>query len=100
MLEFDAKQSARTEANYQTPEMVAQRRATRELLALRLGERVLDIGSGPGFLAAEMAEEIGPDGRVAGVDVSEPMLTLARRRGTGIDYAVGDALAIPHPDGS
>jgi arsenite methyltransferase len=100
MLEFDDRQSARTEAAYQTRDIVAQRRATRELLALEPGERVLDIGAGPGFLAAEMAEEVGPDGSVDGVDVSESMLALARRRGTAVRYAVADALSLPFGDGA
>jgi arsenite methyltransferase len=95
MIEFDERTSARTEATYQTPDVVQQRRATRELLALQPGERVLDIGSGPGFLAAEMAAEVGSGGRVDGVDVSEAMLALARRRGADVHYASGDALSLP-----
>jgi SAM-dependent methyltransferase len=98
MLEFDAQTSARTEANYRTPEMVAQRRATREMLALRPGEAVLDVGVGPGFLAAEMAEEVGPRGRVCGVDVSDAMLALAARRDAPVELARGDALSLPFAD--
>ena len=41
-----------------TLDIVEQRRAIRAALALRPGERVLDIGSGPGFLAAEIAAEV------------------------------------------
>jgi arsenite methyltransferase len=100
MLEFDARMSARTEATYQTPDVVAQRRATREMLALQPGERVLDIGSGPGFLATEMAAEVGAEGRVDGVDVSEAMLALARRRGAAVHYAIGDALSLPFAEES
>jgi arsenite methyltransferase len=62
------------------------------------GEHVLDIGSGPGFLAAEMAAEVGPDGHVVGVDPSESMLALARSRGDSVHYASGDALALPCED--
>ena len=40
-----------------TLDIVEQWRAIRAALALRPGERVLDIGSGPGFLAAEIAAE-------------------------------------------
>src|SRR5919202_2590512 len=98
MLEFDERTSARTEANYRTPEMVAQRRLTRELLALRPGEAVLDVGVGPGFLTAEMADEVGPQGRVCGVDVSDAMLALAARRGAPVELARGDALSLPYPD--
>ena len=50
------------------------------MLDLKGGEAVLDVGSGPGLLAAEMAEAVGPEGTVRGVDPSESMLALARRR--------------------
>ena len=42
--------SLRLEATYATSDLVAQRRAVLDALALRSGERVLDLGSGPGFL--------------------------------------------------
>jgi len=100
MLEFDDEGSARIEATYRTPDVVAQRRATRELLGLQPGEHVLDIGVGPGFLAAEMAEEVGPGGRVCGIDGSESMLALARRRGAGVELALADVLELPFADAS
>jgi arsenite methyltransferase len=98
MLDFDEENVRRLEAVYTTPDIVEQRRQTRAALSLRPGERVLDIGSGPGFLAAEMAAEVGPDGRVHGIDPSEIMLAGARRRDAPVEYGVGDALALPFPD--
>jgi arsenite methyltransferase len=98
MLEFDEDTAKQVEATYQTPDVVEQRRATRALLALRPGERVLDIGSGPGFLAAEMAGEVGSDGGVVGVDPSDSMLAMARRRGAPVEYVAGGALALPFDD--
>ena len=32
------------------------------------GQRVLDVGCGPGFYVAELLEEVGPEGSVVGVD--------------------------------
>jgi ubiquinone/menaquinone biosynthesis C-methylase UbiE len=98
MLQFDERQAKQVESTYQTPDIVEQRRATRALLALQPGETVLDIGSGPGFLADEMAAEVGPEGAVHGVDPSESMLAIARRRQTPVRYATGDALALPFAD--
>lgn len=48
--------------------------------APRPGEAVLDIGCGCGDLALRMAQAVGSDGRVVGIDVSEPMLAHARSR--------------------
>src|SRR5919204_445649 len=45
MLQFDEQNARRVEATYMTPDMVEQRRATRALLSVQQGERVLDIGS-------------------------------------------------------
>jgi ubiquinone/menaquinone biosynthesis C-methylase UbiE len=74
-------------------------------LALGQRENVLDIGSGAGLLAHEMATEVGPVGSVDGIDPSESMLELARRRrvpdGAGeIRFVAGDACALPFADGS
>lgn len=46
----------------------------------RPGESVLDVGCGCGATVLELAHRVGPDGRVVGVDVSKPMLQLARER--------------------
>ncbi|MFQ5425472.1 MAG: methyltransferase domain-containing protein [Gaiellales bacterium] len=79
-LEFDQETSRRVEALYLTPDVVSQRRRVRELLRLTPGERVLDIGSGPGLLAHEMATQVGPGGQVCGIDTSEDMLAISRER--------------------
>jgi arsenite methyltransferase len=100
MLEFDEQTTQRLVKVYTTPDVVEQRRATREILALQPGEQVLDVGSGPGFLAAEMAQEVGPDGRVAGVDPSDSMLALARQRTAEAEFQPGGALELPFADAS
>jgi len=64
VLDFDEETARRLVAVYTTPDVVDQRRAIRAAVALQPGEQVLDIGSGPGFLAAKMAEEVGVDARV------------------------------------
>ena len=98
MLDFDEENARRLVAVYTTPDVVDQRRAIRVALALQPGERVLDIGSGPGLLAGEMAEEVGAEGRVHGIDPSDSMLAIARHSETPVDYGRGDALALPFGD--
>ena len=44
------------------------------------GERVVDIGCGCGSTSIELARKVGPKGAVLGVDVSLPMLEVARAR--------------------
>jgi arsenite methyltransferase len=82
MLQFDAEASRRVEATYVTPDVVEQRQAVLGALGLGPGERVIDIGTGPGLLAAEIAAAVGPDGLVCGIDISDSMLALARARTT------------------
>lgn len=64
--------------------------------APRAGEAVLDVGCGCGATVLDLAAAVGPTGRVRGVDVSTPMLDLARRRVAEqelaqVDLALGDA---------
>ncbi|MDH3281358.1 MAG: methyltransferase domain-containing protein [Gammaproteobacteria bacterium] len=79
-IEFDEKESKDTERVYLAPEVVRQRMRTLEVLNPRAGERIIDVGCGPGLLVHDLATEVGPEGRVVGVDTSLPMLELAERR--------------------
>lgn len=49
--------------------------------AARPGERVIDIGCGCGDTSVALARAVGPAGAVLGIDVSLPMLAVARERG-------------------
>jgi SAM-dependent methyltransferase len=51
-----------------------------DALAPAPGERLLDLGCGCAATTLELARRVGPEGSVTGVDVSPPMLDLARRR--------------------
>lgn len=52
------------------------------------GERVLDIGCGSGATSMEIARRVSPGGAVVGVDLSPPMLAIARRRAGQADLPV------------
>ena len=104
-LQFDEEESRRIEAIYSTPDVVAQRQAVRDALEVKPGERVLDVGAGPGFLAAEMAASAAPNGMVIGTDVSKSMLAIAAARlGSAEDVELcfehADACALPYADAS
>jgi demethylmenaquinone methyltransferase / 2-methoxy-6-polyprenyl-1,4-benzoquinol methylase len=71
------------------------RRATREALGLRHGERVLDVGAGTGVSTAELARS---GAYAVGSDLSLGMLRSGRRTRPGVPLLAGDALALPFPD--
>jgi SAM-dependent methyltransferase len=105
-LQFDDEASRRIEAIYSTPDVVAQRQVVLLALEAKPGERVLDIGAGPGFLAAELAAGVAPDGTVIGTDISESMLAIATARldstGSAAEtrFEHADACALPFQDES
>jgi demethylmenaquinone methyltransferase/2-methoxy-6-polyprenyl-1,4-benzoquinol methylase len=72
------------------------RRRTADLAAVGPGERALDVATGTGDLAVELARRVAPGGEVIGSDFSERMLTLARRKAPGIRFEFGNALALPY----
>jgi ubiquinone/menaquinone biosynthesis C-methylase UbiE len=103
MLIFDDATSGQLEATHQTPDVVAQRQRVLDLLGLRVGEHVLDVGTGPGYLTASMAEIVGSRGSVTGVDPSPSMLKLTAARQRSADAAPvllrrGNAEALPFGD--
>ncbi|WP_437488868.1 class I SAM-dependent methyltransferase [Sorangium sp. So ce1014] len=64
-----------------------------ELAGVRRGELVLDLGCGTGALTQRLAELVGPDGRVVGVDPDEARIALARHTAgaPNLEFHVGAA---------
>jgi arsenite methyltransferase len=106
MTTFDDRAAVRLRRTYSTEAVVAQRRRTIDRLHPRSGERLLDLGCGPGYLAVELAEAIGESGRVLAVDPSEAMLVIAREEvaardlGGRVTVVQGTADALPVDDGA
>jgi demethylmenaquinone methyltransferase/2-methoxy-6-polyprenyl-1,4-benzoquinol methylase len=61
------------------------------------GSRALDVATGTGDLALELASR---GAEVVGMDFSERMLELARAKAPGLTFESGDAQALAYPDGS
>jgi ubiquinone/menaquinone biosynthesis C-methylase UbiE len=75
-----------------------------ERAALRPGEAVLDIATGPGTVARLAAEQVGRKGRVVGADFSEAMIALARAKppsagAAPIEYLVSPAAPLAITEG-
>lgn len=77
---FDERAARRIEAVYATPDVTATRAAVLGALEPRPGEWIVDLGCGPGYMVRELALAVGPGGRAHALDLSRPMLALARRR--------------------
>lgn len=72
---------------------------------LKKGEVVLDLGAGGGFDCFLAARQVGPRGRVIGVDMTAEMVSLARenaRKGrfTNVDFRLGEIEHLPVADNS
>jgi demethylmenaquinone methyltransferase/2-methoxy-6-polyprenyl-1,4-benzoquinol methylase len=80
----------------------AWRRRAADLAAVGPGARVLDVATGTGDLALELASRVAPDGEVVGCDFSEPMLERARAKAAeaaaSIMFETANALALPYAD--
>ncbi|MGA3017333.1 MAG: class I SAM-dependent methyltransferase [Bryobacteraceae bacterium] len=82
------------------------RRAGLDRLAPAAGERVLEIGYGTGHCLMQLAQAVGPEGRVFGIDLSEGMRARARERVEKehlidrVELSCGDATRLPYPDSS
>ncbi len=82
------------------------RRRAADLAALHSGDRVLDVATGTGDLAFELARRVAPGGAVLAADFSERMLRIAREKAAAGDepaaalvrFEQANALALPYAD--
>ena len=68
-----------------------------DLAGVEAGQRVLDVGSGPGALTAELVQRLGAE-NVAAADPSEPFVAAARSRNPGVDVRLASAEELPFAD--
>jgi SAM-dependent methyltransferase len=71
-------------ADEQDRELSAIGDAAISALAPAPGESVLDVGCGPGTTTVALARRVGPNGRVVGIDISAPLLAVARQRAVDV----------------
>lgn len=77
-----------------------------QMLDVRRGEKILEIGFGSGKGLISLAHSIGESWKVFGIDLSEGMLKAARKKvssaglSTRIEIQQGDALALPYGKGT
>lgn len=76
------------------------RRRAADLAGVLPGARVLDVATGTGDLALELAHRVGPAGEVVGSDFSDEMLARARTKATAsglpVRFESANALALPY----
>ena len=70
-----------------------------DLAAVGPGGRALDVATGTGDLAVELASRVAPGGEVVGMDFSTGMLEHARAKAPAIHFEQGDAQAMTYADG-
>jgi arsenite methyltransferase len=97
-LEFDESIARQLEVLYATRDVLRRRQLVRDALDVAPGERVMDVGCGPGFYVAELLEDVGSNGSVVGIDISQAMLAVAAHRSEGHDnvsFHEADATSLP-----
>ena len=70
-----------------------------DLAGVAPGDRALDVATGTGDLAIELAKRVGPTGEVVAIDFSETMLEFARGKAPGVRFESANALELPFADG-
>lgn len=89
----------------QPPHPLITRARLRDVLDPRPGEHVLELGPGTGYYTLDVAEWVGPGGRLDILDLQREMLDHTMRRAserdlTNVIATQGDARALPYPDAS
>ena len=91
------------EKSYQLPDIVQQRQHTLKKLSVKLGEKILDVGCGVGFLSHDIAILTGVSGLVCGVDKNLEMIRHANKRCESLqnaEFSEANAEDLPFPEDS
>src|SRR5690242_6990872 len=98
--------AGRLEVRGKAADEIEARSAYLDLLDIKAGERVLDVGCGSGVVTRAIAARVGAPGRVVGLDPSAGLLAVAREIadasdvGPRIEFHAGNAQHLPFPDAS
>jgi SAM-dependent methyltransferase len=98
--------AGRLELRAKSPDEIEARAAYLDLLGVKAGDRVLDVGCGSGVVTRDIARRVGPAGRADGIDPSPQLLMVARELAEGaglggrVEFREGSALSLPFPDGA
>lgn len=102
-----------TEFEYKVPEKMYRkfpekskrlRDSIVQFIGPKMGETIVDVGTGAGFLAISLAEKVGKDGKVIGLDVSKSAIKQARLKATKenlcqtLEFRIGDVYNLPLED--
>lgn len=71
-----------------------------EAVAIKPGNRVLDVACGTGAVTRELVTRVGSAGQVSAIDLAPGMVAIARRKAPTADIREGNAQALPWPDAS
>lgn len=102
-LKFDDAMARMQRALAECHDMVIRRSAILETVNARTSESILEIGCGGGLYAREVAQMVGPNGKVCAVDISEDQIAAARERCADldwVDFKTANALELPYGDNS
>jgi len=97
---FDAKVAAQLDAFYRTRDVIRRRELALAALDVQPADAVVDIGCGPGFYVAALAEQAAS---VTGIDPSASMLAVAARKTEGhrnVTLVEGEAIPLPLEEAS
>lgn len=81
------------------------RQAGLEALAVKPGEKVLEVGFGTGHCLVALAQAVGPTGKVYGIDIADGMLAMARQNlekvglADRVELTCADSLHLPYKAG-
>lgn len=82
-LTFDRDIAEQLDSRYRTRDIVRRRELVHNALGAKPGDRILDVGCGPGFVVAVFLEQVCPAGSVVGVDRNPQMVAVTARRCAG-----------------